>query len=300
MHITAILLAALMADLPETEPAHVKNDVFSYVLEQGLEVDGTKITLQKPRFFDGQDGATQKAILIKLAQSTAQLEQMMDHAEGAPNYLAKDEIQVKPTSPHSPIVRVVDVCFVVYADLKQFDPESQMARLDGQKGDSNGIKFEMHLLKDTDVRAAGITLGPEPAGQKTWFTEVLGELPKRVKFKATQRAVATQSPGSVVIATRTEPAFAKGRHPSNVWRQARNGSGASGGEITGPYEGGITYAKASRVAFRPGALIVELRAAWVEPFEWYEGAGPLAGKLKGAAQGLIKNMRRQLDEKRPE
>ena len=56
MHITAILLAALMADAPEIEPAHAKNDVFSYVLEQGLEVDGKRILLPKPRFYDGQDG----------------------------------------------------------------------------------------------------------------------------------------------------------------------------------------------------------------------------------------------------
>ncbi len=150
MHITAILLAALMADSSETEPAHAKNDVFSQVTEQGLEVEGKKFPLPKPRFYDGQDGATQKAILIKLAESPEQVQEMIDHAEGAPNQLAHDEIPVNPTSARSPVVRVVDLCFVVYADLKQFDPASQIARIDGQKGDSNGIKFETHLLKDAD------------------------------------------------------------------------------------------------------------------------------------------------------
>ncbi len=296
MHITAILLAALMADGPEIEPVHAKNDVFSYVLQQGLEVGGKRILLPRPRFYDGQEGGAQKNILIELAESEEQLNEMLDNSPRAPNIFRKDEIQAKADSP---VIRVADLWFVVYADLKQFDAASQVARIDGRKVESGDIKYECHLLKDADVRAVGITLGPEPAGQKTWFTQVLGELPNKVKFEVTERGVATQTLESVVIATRTDPAFAKAKRPSNFWRMARDGQGAEGGEISRPYHGGISYAKVSRLAIRPGALIVEMHGAWVEPYEWYEGGGALSTKLKRGADEGIKKLREELAEGRP-
>jgi hypothetical protein len=296
MHITAILLAALIADGPEIEPAHAKNEVFCYVLQRGLDVDGKRISLPKPRFYDGQAGGTQKDILIALAESEEQLNEMLDNSPRAPNIFRKDEIQAKADSP---VIRIVDLWFIVYADLKQFDAASQVARIDGRKVESGDIKYECHLLKDADVRAAGITLGPEPAGQKTWFTQDLGELPNKVMFEVTQRGVATQTPESVVIATRTDPAFAKGKRPSNFWRKAGDGPGAEGGEISRPYQGGISYAKVSRLAIRPGALIVEMHGAWVEPYEWYEGGGALSTKLKRGADEGIKKLREELAESRP-
>jgi hypothetical protein len=295
MHLTAVLLAILTAHAPQVEPAHAKNDVLSYLLEQGVDVDGKKIPLPKPRFYDGQVGDTQKNILVELAESEEQLNEMIENSPRAPNILKKDEIQAKADSP---IVRMVDLWFIVYADLNQFDAASQAARTDGRIVESSGIKYECHLLKDADVRAAGIPSGTEPNGQKTWFTQILCELPNKLSFDVTQRTVATQTPDSVIIATRTDPAFSKGKHPSNFWRRAGDEPGTAGGEISRPYPGGISYAKVSRLAFRPGALVVEMHSAWVEPYEWYEGGGALSTKLKRGASESIKKLREELAEGR--
>ncbi len=294
MQLTAILLAALVADVREIEPAHAKNDVFSDVLAQGLDVGGKKFVLRKPRFFDGQGAAEQKRILVELAESEEQLEAMMDNSLRAPNVFRKDETEV---TDNAPVVRTVDLWFVVYADLRQFDAASQVARLDGRSAESGGIKYECHVLKDPDVRAAGITVGPEAAGEKTWFTQILAELPNQIKLEVTERGVATQTTESVVIATRTDPAFSKGKHPSNFWRKGSDGEGAQRAESVRPYQGGISYAKVSRLALKSGALIVEIHGAWVEPFEWFEGGGALSSKLKRAADEGIKKLREELAER---
>jgi len=297
MHITAILLAALVGDTHEVEAAHANNDVFSYVMAQGLDVGGKKSVLPKPRFIDGQAAAEQKRILIELAGSEEQLEVMMDNSLRAPNIFNQDEIEAKNNAP---VVRTAELWFIIYADLKQFDAASQVARLDGRKAESGQIKYECRVLKDADVRATGITLGPEAPGQKIWFTQIRGELPNNVTFEVTERGVATQTAESVVIATRTDPAFAKGRRPSNFWKKAGDDDGGGGEQIRQPhpYQGGISYAKLSRLAFKPGALIVELHGAWVEPFEWFEGGGALSSKLKRAADEGIKKLREELAEGR--
>lgn len=294
MPITAIILAMLIADAPEIEAAHARNDVFSYVVGQGLDVGGKKFVLPKPRFFDGQAGADQKRILVELAESEEQLEAMMDKSLRAPNIFNKDETEA---NDRGPIIRTVDLWFIVYADLKQFDAASQVARLDGKSAESGGIKYECHVLKDPEIRAVGIEISPQTAAAKTYFTQILAELPNEVKLDVTERGVVTQTAESVVIAARTDPAFAKGKHPSNFWRKG-DAEGAGGADGNHPYQGGISYTKVSRLAFKPGALVVEMHGAWVEPFEWFEGGGALSSKLKRAADEGIKKLREDLAEGR--
>jgi hypothetical protein len=299
MHITAILLAAVIASAPVKEAAHAKNEVFSYVTVQGLEAGGKKVVLPKPRFSDGQSGEEQRRILVELAGSEEQLEAMMDNSPRAPNIFNRDETEA---NENAPVVRTTELWFVVYADLTRFDAASQVARIDGKSAESGQIKYECRVLKDADIGAAGITLGPQSAGQSTWFTLIHGELPNNVKFEVTDRGVATQTAESVVIATRTDPAFAKGKRPSNFWRKAGDDDGAGAGNERAsaphPYQGGISYTKVSRLGFKTGALIVEVHGAWVEPFEWFEGGGALSSKLKRAADEGIKKLREELAEGR--
>jgi hypothetical protein len=295
MHITAILLTALVAAPVEIEEAHAKNDVFSYVIAQGLDVEGKKFVLPKPKLFDGQDATEQKRILAGVAGSDEQLEAMMDKSLRAPNLFNKDETEAEDNAP---VVRTVELWFVVYADLEQFDAARQVARMDGRRGESGEIKFECRVLKDPEIRAAGITLVPGVGIQKTYFTRILAQLPNQVHVDVTERGVVTQTRASVVIATRTDPAFSNGKRPSNVWRKAGEGEGdaTSRTEANRPYGGGISYAKVSRLAFKPDALIVEMHGAWVEPFQWYEGKGALSSKLKRAADEGIKKLREDLAE----
>jgi hypothetical protein len=295
MHITAILLATLVADSPKIEAAHAKNDVFSYVIAEGLNVGGKKFKLPEPRFIDGQEAAAQKRILVELAESEEQLEAMMDDSLRAPNIFNQDETE---SQDNSPVIRTAHLWFIVYADLKRFDAASQLARIDGRKAEAGGMSYECRVLQDARLRAAGITLAPDAADQKTYFMQILAELPNKVQVDVTERGMATQSPDSVVIATRTDPAFGTGNRPSNFWRMAAADDGAKREAIMRPYQGGITYAKVSRLALKPGALVVEMQSAWVEPFEWFEGGGALSSKLKRAADEGIKKLREELAEGR--
>jgi hypothetical protein len=295
MHITAILLAALVVDARQLEPAHTKNDVFSFVLTQGFDVGGKKFVLPKPQFFDGQAATEQRRILVEMNESEEEFKVMMDKSIRAKNILTVDEAESKDKSP---VVRTAHLWFVVHADLKEFDVRNQLSRIDGSRSKAGQIEYECHVLKEADVRAAGITLGPGTVGQETNFTRILANLPNRVKVELIERGTVTQTSESVVIATRTDPAFGKGKRPSNFWRKTMDEDGAEKGELKGPYPGGITYAKVSRLAFKPDALVVEMHGAWIEPFEWFEGADPLGSKLKRAADEGIKELREKLMESR--
>jgi hypothetical protein len=188
----------------------------------------------------------------------------------------------------------VKLWFVLHTDLKQFDPSRQARRIDGRKTTANNITIETNLLGDRDLRAAGVDAAPEHDGPKTLFMRMLGRFStERLEFEVTNRTMVSQTGESVVIAVRTDPAFSKGKRPSNIWMRTSDEKNV-GGRPERPYQGGISYAKVSQLAGRRGALIVELHGAWVEPNEWFDGGAALASKLKGAANEGIKSLRDEL------
>jgi hypothetical protein len=110
--------------------------------------------------------------------------------------------------------------------------------------------------------------------------------------------MASQSSESVVIAARTDPAFDKPGPNGNGWRSIGT---AAGGQTPGalqPYAGGISYTKISRLAFQPGALLVEMHGAFVEPRDWFQGAPILRSKFSVVAQDQIRRLRRELARNR--
>ncbi len=108
--------------------------------------------------------------------------------------------------------------------------------------------------------------------------------------------MATRTKESLVVASRTAPAFDKAGPDANGWRPVGSGQGTAGGAPR-PYAGGISYTKISRLAFQPGALLVEMHGAFVEPREWFQGAPILRSKFSVIAQDQIRRLRRELERR---
>jgi hypothetical protein len=124
-----------------------------------------------------------------------------------------------------------------------------------------------------------------------WFVHLKSRLLDRVEIQATNVTVATRSEDSLVIAGRTDPAFDQAGPLANRWRTLAQ-EGQSGADQL--YEGGVSYAKISRLRQPEGALLVEFHGAFIEPDAWFSGAPILRSKFAPVAQDQIRRLRREL------
>ena len=263
------------------------------MLDHGLEVGGQKVVLPRPRLTDGQDEAAQRTALREVVSSDRALEDLLRDSVTAP-YV----IKVRDQKATGATIRIADVWFVVYADLKQVDFGQEAARTDEKESEVANMWFQTRLLKDDDVRKAGVKPPQTTAGQNSWYSHVHARLLDRIDFEATNQVVATQSPESMVVASRTDPAFDKVPALANAWKPLSRDDPKKSAEPAKPYEGGLSYAKISRLKFKPGAILVEMHMAFVEPDGWFEGNPILRSKFSVIAQDQIRSLRRELAKKR--
>ncbi len=290
---TTIIFAALLAGQTSLEPDHARNSIFKLVLDEGLESSDKKVTLPKPRLVDGQDAESQRAALREAAGSDRALDDLLRDSVTAP-YI----IKVRDLKSSNATIRQADVWFVAYSELKQVDFGQEAARTDQKEVEVANMWFQTRLLKENDLRGSGIKAAPAESGQNQWYSHVHSKLLDRIDFEVTNLIVASQSADSIVVASRTDPAFAKAGSLANAWKPIPR-DGGSKTEITPkPYEGGMSYAKISRLAIKPGALLVEIHMAFVEPDGWFQGAPILRSKFSVAAQDQIRTLRRELAKKR--
>ena len=253
--------------------------------------------LPEPRIRDGQSAEEQRAALREVAGSDQRLEEMVRKSVTAP-YI----IKVRDVKAGNDTIRVVDLWFVVYADLGAVDPAREAAKTDDKEVEAGNMVMRTRLLKPEDLRAAGIAppSGSSGSGPETWYVHIHGRLLDRIEFDTTNRSVATRTADSIVVASQTDPAFDKPGPLANGWRPVAGGQGSdAAGAALKPYQGGISYAKISRLAFQPGALMVEMHAAFVEPHDWFQGAPILRSKFSVVAQDQIRRLRRELERRRP-
>jgi hypothetical protein len=293
---TAIVMAAigLRDEGPQVEPGHARNSVYLTVLGEGLKAGGASVKLPEPRLRDGQAAEAQRAALREVAGSDQKLEELVRDSVTAP-YIMK----VRDVKAEDATIRVVDLWFVVYADLATVDPAKEAAQADDKEVEAGNMDFRTHLLKPDELRAGGIAPPAETQGSdlSTWYAHIHGRLLNRIEFDATNQVMATKTGESIVIAARTDRAFDKPGPFANGWKPVGDVQATAGLK---PYLGGMSYTKISRLAFKPGALLVEMHAAFVEPIEWFQGAPILRSKFSIVAQDQIRALRRELARKRKE
>lgn len=278
------------------EPQHARNPVHVGVLREGLTADGAAVKLPEPRLRDGMAAAAQRAAMRELAGSDQRLDELLRNSVTAP-YL----IKVRDVKGTDATIRVVDLWFVVYSDLAAIDPAREAARTDDKEVEAGNMVMRTRILKPAELRAAGIEPRPSPgegSGPSTWYAHVHGRLLDRIELDVTNQVVATRTDESMVVAARTDPAFDRPGPFANGWKPAGAGQEAGAAGALKPYRGGISYTKISRLAFQPGALLVEMHGAFVEPREWFQGAPILRSKFSVVAQDQIRRLRRELARKR--
>jgi hypothetical protein len=289
----AILMAACFTSQGKIEPAHAHNAVYSYVLGEGLDAGRERIRLPEPRLLDGQDASAQRNALREVAGSDRALDDMQRNSITAPYILRVHDVKVADST-----IRAADLWFVVHADLKQLDPAQEAARTDQKEVEAANMWFQTRLLKPTDLDAAGVKPPALAPGQSIWYSHVHAQLVDRVDFEVTNQVMASQTADSVVIASRTDPSFTKAGPLVNGWKLLAPAAGGKAEGPAQPYSGGISYAKISRGALVPGALLIEIHVAFAEPEGWFQGAPILRSKFSIVAQDQIRSLRRALAQKK--
>jgi hypothetical protein len=294
---SAIVMAmvGLGDEAARLEPQHARNAVYVGVLRDGLAADGATYKLPEPRLRDGMAADAQRAAMRELAGSDQRLDELLRDSVTAP-YL----IKVHDVKGADATIRVVDLSFVVSGDIAEVDPAREAARTDEKEVEAGNMVMRTRMLKPEELRTAGIAPPPsqEGPGPSTWYAHVHGRLLDRIEFDVTNQVVATRTGESMVVASRTDPAFDKPGPFSNGWRPVGAEKTAGAADASKPYAGGISYTKISRLAFRPGALLVEMHGAFVEPRDWFQGAPILRSKFSVVAQDQIRSLRRELARRR--
>jgi hypothetical protein len=285
----------LSDEVAQIEPGHAQNSVYAGVLGEGLKINGATVKLPGPRLGDGQSAEAQRDALREVAGSDLRLDELVRKSVTAP-YI----IKVHDMKAGDATIRAVDLWFVVYANIAEFDPAKEAAKADEKEAEAGNMVFRTRLVKPERLRAMGIAERANPAGLETWYAHIHGRLLDRIECDVTNKVTATRTKESIVVASQTDPAFDKPGPDSNGWRPVNGGKGQDAvAGASKPYLGGISYAKISRLAFRPGALLVEMHGAFVEPREWFQGSPILRSKFSVVAQDQIRRLRRELERRRP-
>jgi hypothetical protein len=276
------------------EPAHAQNQVFTAVLNEGLIVGGQTFKLPPPRLFDGQSAEDQRKALVKIAGGDARLDEMFHDSITALHFM-----DVRDDKAPGATIREAALWFAVYADLPDVDPAQDAKRDDQKEFSKANMRFQARILKEAEIRAAGVRPAETSADQKSWYARVHAKLLSRIDFEITNRIVISRSSDSIVVASRTDPAFSHTAPLANDWHATdANAPEADSSAARKPYAGGISYTKIARSALKPGALVVELHFAFVEPDEWFDTEPILRSKFSVIAQDQIRSLRQELAKKR--
>jgi hypothetical protein len=293
----AIVMAmlGLSDEAAGVEPEHAGNPVYMAVLKDGLQTNGGSARLPAPRLRDGQNAEAQRTALREVAGSDQKLDEMARDSVTAPYIIKVHDLKATDAT-----IRVVDLWFIVHADIAEIDPAKEAAKADAQEVEAGNMVMRTRILKPEALRAAGIAAAsrPEGTGPETWYAHIHGRLLDRIAFDVTNQAMATRTKESLVVAARIDPAFDKPGPFANGWKPVEGGKDDAAGGALKPYPGGISYTRISRLAFQPGALLVEMHGAFVEPHEWFQGAPILRSKFSIVAQDQIRGLRRELTRRK--
>jgi hypothetical protein len=268
-----------------TELAHQKNPVYLDALRSGLQLDGATVKLPGPILKDGLNAEQQNAALLELCGSEWALADLVRDSVTAPFLLKTRDLKTKDGT-----VRIVDLWFVVRADLESLDPDELVHQANGKAVEVGNMRFENRILTEDELKPRGRS-SRRGRELSCWFIHLNGRLLDRIAVELSDESVATRSEESLVIAGRTDHAFDSGETSSNRWQAI----GAD--DKAGPWhrlDGGFSYAKITRLKRPIGALLIEMHAAFSEPEAWFQGAPILRSKFAPVAQDQIRRLRRKL------
>jgi hypothetical protein len=272
---------------------HADNPVFRGLLTDGLTVNGTRVTLPPPTLIDGQSAEAATAALNGVVGDDRALKELLRNSVTAPFILKTRDVKAGEAT-----VRVADLWFVVHAKLEEVDLDRTLRTSNDQATEVANMRVEMKILNEQDLRDQKIEPPSNRENYKEWYTHLTSRLLDRIHVEATDRAFATRSADSIVIAARTDPRFDASERFPNAWASLTKKGNAESRGAARPYSGGASYAKLTRLPNEPVALFVEAHFAYVEPDEWFQGNPILRSKFGVIAQDQIRRLRREIEKKR--
>lgn len=283
-----ILLLAALAQTPADPPAHDRNPVLRAAIDRGLEVGGIAVKLPEPTFRDGMSAEEQKAALAAVAGSARGADEMLQPSLSAPH-----KLRLRDQKAEGAVVRSGDLVFTLRGvDLDAVKPAEAIRRTRGEPVDAGNMRFQVHVLTADE---AAKTPAP-PSSDHEWLSHAEGRLLDRIAVESTDRIVVTRTEDSLILASRTDPAFGPEGPFPNRWSTIAL---KAGGDVLGPpqpFVGGIGYMKLTRLKGQEKAVLVETHFAFAEPTAWFDGAPILRSKLGLIAQDQVRRLRRELSK----
>ena len=261
-----------------------KNPVYQQLRQKGLTMDGTHIDVPAPSVPEEGTADQERAALLKIAGSPAAVKDMTYDSVTADDVLKKHNVKTKDGN-----IRVLDLWFIVYANLDEFDPEKATSGAeDGKPVGAGNMMFVSKKLDASALAAKGIKLAHE-SGTMESYSVFNGKLLENVEFQTTNHVLATRGNGSWIIANDTATQFDDDPALKNTWHSID--TTRKGANIPHAYAGGGGYSKITKLKSIPGAVLVEVHSAFYEPNGWFGGDPILESKINIAAKKQIRTLR---------
>jgi hypothetical protein len=267
------------------EQGHQRNLIYVESLRAGFQLDQSMIALRGPTLRDGLGADQQMAALLDVCGSEQALENLLRDSVAAPFVLRVRDQKTKEAT-----LRIVDFWFAVRADLDGLDPVELAGQASGKAAEAGNIRFENRLLSDEELKRSGRS-AQRGRDLSRWYARIKGRILDRIALAVVDESFATRTNLSIVIASRTDPAFDSGASFKNAWWMVDDE--AHGGSRH-RFHGGLSYAKISQLRRPAGALLVEVHGVFGEPDAWFQGAPILRSKFAPVAQDQIRRLRREL------
>jgi hypothetical protein len=269
----------------DMELAHQRNQIYAELLRAGFPSGGVSVRFPGPILKEGMDASAQHDALLKLSGSEGALTDLLRDSVAAPFIL-----KVRDEKTEQATVRVIDLWFVVRGDLDAIRPREIASESSGKAVEAGNMRFENQVLKDDELKRVNRS-SQEERNHSRWFVHLKGRLLDRIGFQATDEVQATRGDNSMVIAARSDPSLdPEGPLGSRWWPIEKDGTEG----LKHSFRGGASYTRIDRLSEPQGSLLVEMHAAFSEPFDWFQGAPILRSKFAPIAQDQVRKLRREL------
>ncbi len=288
------MTAVVLTILSLLSAAPPENPVLAELIERGLSVGDTRVKLPPPDMADGLDAAAQEAVIKRIA-GRRPLSEFARNAVVAPFVVKQGEA---PSGQGRRPLRTVDVWFIAYGRLEQFQSEDFLNKLSETAVASHESRLPLKkgFLAAEELKERNLHVEDTANRKERYFYSTFA-LFDRVELSATRRVMITLHPESVWAAAMVDARFAADAKYPNQWRQIeRQPDGNFKFGPPHPYQTAGFYAKITKLAAPEGALFIEYHHAFDEPREWFGGPNLLGSKIPMLAQDAVRKLRQRLRE----
>lgn len=280
-----MLFLSLLFALGQTPEPHAdKNPIYKQLRAEGIPIgEGQRVALPPPTMPDGLDAAKQQEIIAKVAGRAYRPRDLLQRSRFAPEIL---QIEDASPSEKKTAARAIDFWFVAYGN---FDVLKTEKFLDSLKDDDSD---EWTELKKEDLAQRQITID-ESFKDREGYGHSRFDFINKVRIQAVMRSLWSETDESLLIASVVDDRFRNDPQFPNRWQSLDFGKPVGEPQA---YESAGYYVKITRMAEPKGALFIEARVIYLEPYGWFQGANLLRSKLPPIVQKEVRDLRFKIEK----